>query len=250
MLRPRVIPVLLLRGAGLVKTTRFGDARYVGDPLNAVRIFDEFSADELVLLDIDATRENRTISPRIVESLGEEANMPFAVGGGLRTLDAIHDVFSAGAEKVVIGTCAVEQPDFIAEAAAQFGSSSIVVCIDVKRSAFGIASVRSRAGTRASSYSPVELARLVEQRGAGEIIVQSIDRDGERSGYDLELVREVADAVSVPVIALGGAGSARHLVEASRVGASAVAAGSLFVLHGGAKGVLLSYPTREELAFA
>lgn len=243
-----MIPVLLLQGTGLVKTTRFRDARYVGDPLNAVRIFEAFRADELVLLDITATREHRAITPRVVQSIGEEANMPLAVGGGLRTNQQIRDVLAAGAEKVVIGTHAAEDPGFVASAANRFGSSTIVVCIDVKKSAFGSPTVRSHGGTRRTPHEPVEFAKRMEELGAGELIVQSIDRDGMRGGYDLELLRSVSEAVSVPVIALGGAGHPRDLREGCRAGASAVAAGSLFVFHGAAKGVLISYPPRSELA--
>jgi cyclase len=248
MFRPRVVPVLLLRGAGLVKTVGFRDPRYVGDPINAVKIFDELFADELVLLDILATREGRSISAELVGSLG--GSTPLAVGGGIRALEQIRAVLAAGAEKVVIGTHAVENPGFVREAATHFGSSTVMVCIDVKRSANGAPRVWSACATRESDWDPIVLARRMEAEGAGELIVQSIDRDGTRRGYDLELIRSISSAVEIPVIALGGAGELRHLREAHVDGhASAVAAGSLFVMHGRLRGVLINYPERSELPF-
>lgn len=251
MFRPRVIPVLLLRDGGLVKTERFGRQRYIGDPINAVRIFNDLRADELVFLDILATREGRLVSLDFVRDVGEEANMPFAVGGGIRSLESIRAILSAGAEKVVINTFAAENPDFIAQAADSFGSSTITVCIDVKSKRLGGQRTWTAGGTRATSYAPEQFARLAEEKGAGEIIVQSIPRDGTMEGYDLELVRRVSDAVTIPVVALGGAGAVEHLREAyDRTHASGLAAGSLFVFHGPRRGVLINYPDRAELGFS
>jgi len=248
MFRPRIIPVLLVKNGGLVKTTRFRDPRYVGDPINAVKIFNDFEADELILLDVDATREKRTISPDFVKSVGEEANMPFAAGGGIRTTRQIRDILAGGAEKVVIGAYAAENPAFVEEAAKHFGSSTIVVCIDVKRRMFGAPKVCTHNGRRNTSHDAVSYARTMQDAGAGEIIVQSVDRDGTLTGYDIELVRSVSRAVIIPVIALGGAGSASHLEDACVSGnASAVAAGSLFVFHGRHRGVLINYPEKSEL---
>ena len=249
MYRPRVIPVLLLQHAGLVKTERFATPRYVGDPINTVRIFNDLEADELILLDILATREKRAISPDVVRSIGEEANMPFAAGGGIRSISRIREVLAAGAEKVVIGSYALENPGFIGEASAHFGASTIVVCIDVKRASDGTCEVCIVNGSIPTGHQPKEFARLMESQGAGEIIIQSIDRDGTRQGYDLELTRMISDAVRIPVITLGGAGTLEHLRDAHVEGnASAVAAGSLFVLHGPKRGVLISYPSKTELA--
>ncbi len=188
MFRPRVIPVLLLRGGGLVKTEGFGKQRYIGDPINAVRIFNDHRADELVFLDILATRERRLISLDFVRNVGEEANMPFAVGGGIRSLQDIRNILSAGAEKVVLNSVAAENPDFISEAADSFGSSTITVCIDVKPKRFGGPRTWTTGGTRATGYAPEEFGRLAEEKGAGEIIVQSITRDGTMEGYDLDLI--------------------------------------------------------------
>src|SRR5215207_9294216 len=167
MFRPRVIPVLLLRNGGLVKTEGFGSERYIGDPINAVRIFNDLRADELVFLDILATREGRLISLDFVRNVGEEANMPFAVGGGIRSLPNIRNILSAGAEKVVINSFAAENPDFIAEAADSFGSSTITVCIDAKKTWRGASRTWTAGGTRATSYAPDEFARLAEEKGAG-----------------------------------------------------------------------------------
>ncbi len=247
MSRPRIIPVLLLQNSNLVKTRRFADPRYIGDPINAVKIFSDLSADELIVLDILATKERRTISVDVVKSVGEEANMPFAAGGGIRSIPQARALLAAGAEKVVIGSFATENPGFVQRASRHFGSSTIVVCIDVKKTWSGRAKVWSAGGTEATPYDPVDYAKLMAEKGAGEIILQSIDRDGMRAGYDIDLVRKVSAAVDIPVIALGGAGTREDLRAAHLDGhASAVAAGSLFVLHGPKRGVLISYPDMSE----
>lgn len=249
MYRPRVIPVLLLRNQVLVKSRRFGDQIYIGDPINAVRIFNDSTADEIVVLDILATKENRCISLDFVRDLGEEADMPFAVGGGIRSIEQIRQIINAGAEKVIIGTYAAENPGFIREASETFGSSTIVVCIDVKKKWLGGKEVRVRNATKTVPLSPAEFAKLMEEKGAGEIILQSVDRDGEMKGYDLDLIKTVSDAVNIPVIALGGAGSLKDLKTAyTEGGAMGLAAGSLFVFHGGSKGVLINYPEKDELS--
>lgn len=248
MFRPRVIPVLLLRNGGLVKTESFAKQRYIGDPINAVRIFNDLRADELVFLDILATRERRLISLDFVREVGEEANMPFAVGGGIRSLEDIRSILSAGAEKVVINSFAAENPDFIAAAADAFGSSTITVCIDVKKKRLGGARTWTAGGTRATAYTPEEFARLAQEKGAGEVIVQSISRDGMMVGYDLDLLRRVSDAVTIPVVALGGAGGMDDLKRAyHETHASGLAAGSMFVFHGPKRGVLINYPDRAEM---
>lgn len=249
MFRPRVIPVLLLRGDALVKTRKFGSDRYIGDPINAVRIFNDLKADELVFLDIMASRQNRTVSLDFVKKVGEESNMPFAVGGGIRTLEDIRAILGAGAEKVVLNTYAASNPDLVEQAARAFGSSTIVVCIDVKKNLLGRPRTWIFGGTKSTGHSPEAFARLVEDKGAGEIIIQSISRDGMMEGYDIDLIREVSDSVAIPVIALGGAGSPDHLRLAHVEGhAAGLAAGSLFVFHGPRRGVLINYPERSEVA--
>jgi cyclase len=250
MFRPRVIPILLLKNLALVKSKKFTDHNYIGDPINAVRIFNDLNADELVFLDIEATAQNRTISLDFIRDVGEESNMPFAVGGGIRTIEDIRKIIKSGAEKVVIGSNAIIDPDFIFRASQEFGSSTITVCVDVKKKLMGGYQVCYQNGKRSSSFSPGEFALLMQEKGAGEIIIQSIDRDGVMQGYDNDLIKKISDSVTIPVVALGGAGSIQHLKEVYYSGgATGVAAGSLFVYHGPKKGVLINYPDRSELSF-
>jgi len=248
MYRPRVIPILLLKGKGLVKSIKFKDYNYIGDPINAVKIFNDLRADELVFLDILASKEKRKISLDFVRNVGDEANMPFAVGGGIKTIEDIKEVVNAGAEKAIINTYAVENPEFIKEASDVFGSSTIVVSIDVKKKRFGKKQVYVLGGSKSTGLNPVTFAKKVEEMGAGEIIINSIDNDGLMEGYDLELVKEVSEAVTIPVIACGGAGSYNDFNQAV-IGshASAVAAGSMFVYHGTRKAVLVNYPSIDEI---
>ena len=250
MFRPRIIPVLLLKENVLVKSIRFRGHRYIGDPINAVRIFNELRADELVFLDIEASRQKRLISLDLVRDVGEEALMPFSVGGGITSMDDIAQVLAAGAEKVVINTYAGIDLNFIKNASEVYGSSTIVVCIDVRRTFFRGERAWILNGTTATRFTPLEFARAMESSGAGELIVQSIERDGTMEGYDVELIRSIATGVSVPVVALGGAGSNVHLEECYRHGrADALAAGSMFVYRDKKKGVLINYPEKKELSF-
>ncbi len=250
MFRPRVIPVLLLKNQGLVKSVQFKNHRYIGDPINAVRIFNDLKADELVFLDIDASKEKRLIDCTLIKDIGDEANMPFAVGGGIRTIEDIRKIIAAGAEKVIINTFAAQQPNFIQEASNTFGSSTIVVCMDVKKKFLGKKQTWILGGTEATGFSPVDFAKLMEEKGAGELIIQSIENDGMMQGYDLELIQHISEAVTIPVVALGGAGNLKDLNAAYQTGhATGLAAGSLFVYHGKMKGVLINYPERNELPF-
>ncbi len=248
MLRPRVIPVLLLADNGLVKSIKFKDYNYIGDPINAVRIFNDLRADELVFLDVKASGEKRLISTELIREIGEEANMPFAVGGGITSLEDIQKIISAGAEKVIIGTEAVKNPDFIRQAASAFGSSTICVCMDVKKKFLKGMRVHYLSGEKTSEYTPEVFAKLMEANGAGEIIVQSIENDGQMTGYDTALIRSISESVSIPVIALGGAGTSKDLKTAYKEAyASGVASGSFFVYQGNKRGVLINYPDRQEL---
>lgn len=250
MFRPRIIPVLLLKGQGLVKSRQFSNYNYIGDPINAVRLFNDLKADELVFLDINATREHRIISLDFIKDVGEEANMPFAVGGGIRTTDEIQKMISAGAEKVIINSFAAENPSFIRLASNAFGSSTISVCIDVKKKRFGGLKTWTHGGTKATSYTPIDFAKLMEEQGAGEIIIQSIAHDGMMEGYDLELISEISRAVTIPVVALGGAGSISDLRDGYNTGlANGLAAGSLFVYQSKNRGVLINYPEKKDLLF-
>ena len=248
MLRDRVIQSLLLRGKGLVKGTGFKEHRYIGDPINAIRIFNEKEVDELMLVDIDATREGRCIDPAVVRSVSTACFMPLAVGGGISDEAQAQVLFAAGAEKVMINTAAVRDPNFIRRMADRFGSQSIMVGIDVKSGLFGGRRVHARSGEESTRLNPVEWAKQAEAMGAGEILLTSIDRDGTMKGYDVELIRSVADAVCVPVVAAGGAGALEHFRSAVIEGhASAVAAGSMFVFHGRRRAVLISFPDRPDL---
>ena len=246
MLLPRVIPVLLIDGRRLLKTRRFAEPRYVGDPINAVRIFNDKEVDELVILDIGAaTRHEPNFD--IVREIVSEAFMPVAYGGGVRTLQQMERLFELGLEKVSLGEAAAALPGLVGEAARRFGSQSVVVCVDVRRNWRGQAIVAVGRGERTLGRKPAEFARACQDAGAGEIFLQSIDRDGTLKGYDLPLVQEVAAAVTVPVVACGGAGSLDDIRAVVKLGASA-AAGSLFVFHGKLQAVLISYPSRPELA--
>jgi len=248
MFRPRVIPVLLLKNQGLVKSVKFKNHRYIGDPINAVKLFNDLKADELVFLDITASKNSSLISLDFVKKVGDEANMPFAVGGGIKTNEQIKQILNAGAEKVVINSQAALYPDFINLAAQEFGSSTIVVSIDVKRNIFKKEKVYIRSGTKATKYSPIEFAKLVEKKGAGEIIINSIEHDGMMQGYHLDLIKRISESVSIPVVAMGGAGSLRDTSKAIKNAyASAAGAGSLFIYHGPRRAVLINYPTRDEL---
>lgn len=250
MFRPRIIPVLLLQNLSLVKSVQFKQHKYIGDPINAVRIFNDSKADELVFLDIEASRNKTLISLDFVRNVGEEANMPFAVGGGIRSIEDIQAIIGAGAEKVVINSHAARDPDFIRQAAETFGSSTIVVCIDVKSQLFKGQRTWTLGGSKATAFSPLEFAQMMEQQGAGELIVQSIERDGTMQGYDVELVKSICAGVNVPVVALGGAGKIEDMQEVYRgAHANGLAAGSLFVYQGKNRGVLVNYPHKEEMNF-
>jgi cyclase len=240
--------VLLLRGTGLVKTVRFAEPRYVGDIINAVRIFNDKEVDEIIIVDIEAHAGRGRINWELVTKAAGEAFMPMCYGGGVTTVDEIKRLFKSGIEKVSINTATHEQPKLLETAARTFGSQSIVASIDVKKTLFGRNVVVSHGGRKKQATDVVEWAKTVERAGAGEILLNSVDRDGTQSGYDLELVRQVTSAVRIPVIACGGAGKVEHFAEAIRSGASAVAAGSLFVFHGPHRAVLITYPERAELA--
>lgn len=248
MLRTRVIPCLLLREGGLVKTTRFKDAKYVGDPINAIRIFNDKEVDELVLLDIDASRTGRGPAFSVIEEVASECFMPLAYGGGVRSIDDVRRILRLGVEKIVFNSAAWHTPDVLARAANEFGSQAIVASIDVRRRLFGRYEVYVDNGTRATGISPTEYARRMESNGAGEILLTAIDQDGVMKGYDLDLIASVTSAVNVPVVAAGGAASVADFRAAiDRGGAAAVSAGAMFVFHGPHRAVLITYPSRDEL---
>lgn len=248
--RPRIIPVLLIDNQDLVKTVQFKDPTYLGDPVNAVKIFNRKGIDELAVLDISATRRGRGPDFALLEDIASQAFMPLSCGGGVQTIEQVRRLLAIGYEKVVLNTALVENPELIQESARLVGSQSVVASIDVKRIG-GQALCVIRCGGKMTDFPPVELAKKAESLGAGEIFLNSIDQDGLMKGYDLETVREVSSAVSIPVTACGGAGGVGDLKKVLREGgAHAAAAGSMFVYYGRLKAVLITAPTEEELARA
>ncbi len=248
MLKIRVIPALLLQDNGLVKTVQFQNPTYVGDPINAVRIFNTKEVDELILLDIVATQAKKNFSLKLISQIAEECFMPLTFGGGVRSLDDIKQLLNTGVEKVSINSAAIHNPSFIQQAAETFGSQSIIVSIDVKRHPQGMYEIFSEGGSRPAGIDPVEFSKQMEECGAGEIFLNSIDRDGTMTGYDLELIQKVSSSVSIPVIACGGAGRLEDFAKVAKEGgAAAAAAGSFFVFHGRRRAVLISFPTKKEL---
>lgn len=247
MLRPRIIPCLLLKDAGLVKTVGFESPKYVGDPINAVRIFNEKEVDEIIVLDIDASRQGREPDYQMVEHLAAECRMPLCYGGGVRSAAQIERLIGLGVEKVAVSSALIDRDAIIGEASSSVGSQSLVAVLDVRQSSDGTGyEVFVLNGTRGTGHSPVELARKYAELGIGEIVVNSIDRDGKMSGYDHELFAAIRKAVDVPVTCLGGAGSVDHLADLLRnFGHVGAAAGSLFVFKGIYKAVLINYPNRK-----
>ena len=248
MLRTRVIPVLLLKNAGLVKTRKFKEPKYVGDPINAVRIFNEKEVDELVFLDISATPQNRKPNFELIKDIASEAFMPFAYGGGIKTLNDIEKLINLGVEKVVLNSIAFEKPDLIREAADIFGNQSIVLSLDIKKTLFGGKKIYTNCGSKKVNRDYIDFAKEMEQNGVGEIIINSIDNDGMMQGYDVELIKQISEVVNIPVVATGGAGKIEDFKRAVvKGGASGVAAGSMFVFNGPHRAVLISYPPYNEL---
>ena len=248
MLKTRVIPVLLIQDGGLVKGENFHKHKYVGDPINAVRIFNEKEVDELVFLDISATVKNREPDYELIKDMASESFMPIAYGGGIRKVSQVERLFKLGVEKIIINSQFFLQPTFIKDCSGIAGSQSIVVSIDVKKSFFGRYEVYSHNATKKTGEDPVSYAKKAQEMGAGELILTSVDHEGIGIGYDLDLISQVARAVHIPVIAQGGAGSLVDFKSAVDLGhVSAVAAGAFFTFYGKHKAVLLTYPNYEEL---
>lgn len=247
MRRIRVIPVLLLQQGGLVKTIQFKRPTYIGDPINAVKIFNEKEVDEIVLLDIDTTKQNLEPDYEKIQDICSEAFMPFAYGGGIKNIDQVKRLFQIGIEKIIINTQAFYYPKLIDQAALIFGSQSIVVSIDAKKNLFGKYTVRVNSGTKDTKETPEQYAIKMAEYGAGEIVLTSIDQEGTRKGYDVNLIQSVAQVVNIPVVANGGASAVESFLPAIEAGASAVAAGSMFVYQGLQKGILISYSSQKEL---
>ena len=247
MKRIRVIPGLLIQKGGLVKSIRFANHTYVGDPMNAVKIFNEKEVDEIVVLDISATQEKRGPDMDLVRNIASEAFMPLGYGGGITSLDQIKGLINVGVEKVILNTSAFKSPELIGEGAKYLGSQSIVVSMDVKKNLFGKYKVWIQNGSKSTDMDPVGYARRMADAGAGEILLSSIDQDGTFKGYDCNLIDQVCHSVDIPVVAIGGAASMDDFEKAVRSGASAVAAGSMFVFQGPHRAVLISYPNQSDL---
>lgn len=247
MKRSRVIPVLLLSRAGMVKTTKFCSPIYIGDATNAVRIFNDKEADEIVILDIEATRLNKEPDFARIEEIASEAFMPLGYGGGVSSLDQMERLFKIGVEKVILNSAIHTDPELLKDASRIFGSQSIVVSVDVKKDFFGRYGIYSRSGTRRESVDLASFLARIQDQGVGEVILNSIDRDGSMVGYDLGLISATSSQLKVPLVVLGGAGGLKHLDEAICAGASAVAAGAMFVFHGRHRAVLISYLNAADL---
>ncbi len=248
MLRPRIIPCLLVRNKGLVKTVNFKDGKYLGDPINAVRIFNEKEVDELMVLDIDASAHRMEPDFKMIEDLAAECRMPLSYGGGVKTVEHAQRIISLGVEKVAIGSAAVDNPKLVSQIAREAGSQSTVAVIDVRKKLLGGKyEVRTHNGKKSAEKNPVEFARELEGCGVGEIVINSIDHDGVMKGYDLTLVDKIRKAVTVPLTVLGGAGSLDDIAKLiEKYGIIGAAAGSLFVFKGIYRAVLINYPNRME----
>lgn len=249
MLKTRVIPCLLLMNGRLVKTIQFKRPNYVGDPINIVRIFNTKEVDEVVFLDIGATPQSAGPAFELIREIASECFMPFAYGGGITSIEQVKTLFNMGVEKVILNTIAFNDATFVSRVADRYGSQSVVISIDVKKNFLGKYAVYTQGGRKKIALDPVKYAQDMQNKGAGEILLTSIHRDGTMQGYDVELIKRITDAVDIPVIASGGACETADFVKAVKQGgASAVAAGSMVVYQGRNRAVLTRFPKREELA--
>ena len=253
MLRTRIIPALLLDNESLVKTRKFRNPGYVGDPCNTLRIFNELEVDEIAFLDITASRKGRAPNFDLLRDIATECFMPLAYGGGITSLDQAARIYGTGFEKVILNSYPHQRPEIISEIAEVYGTQAVVASIDVAQTMFGREVIRTHGGRKSQRPNPVEWAIEMERRGAGEILLTSIGREGTWGGQAIELIRKVSDAVSVPVIAQGGTGSVADMVDAvQQGGASSVAVGAMVVYQKKDFGVLVNFPERSalEAAFA
>ncbi|XGC82266.1 AglZ/HisF2 family acetamidino modification protein [Bdellovibrio bacteriovorus] len=248
MLRPRIIPCLLIQDGGLVKTVKFKDPKYVGDPINAVKIFNEKEADELVVLDIDATAKNNEPNYKQIAFLAAECRMPLCYGGGIKTAQQAKKIISLGVEKVAVSAAAIERPELVTEIAEEIGKQSVVIVLDVKKRMLSSAfDVFTHNGTKNTKKNVLDVAVEMAAKGAGEIVVNSIDNDGKMSGYEIELVKKLRELVKIPITVMGGAGSLDDIGKViANCGVVGVAAGSLFVFKGALRAVLINYPTPKQ----
>lgn len=244
----RVIPCLLLVGTGLYKTVKFSSPKYIGDPINAVHIFNSKEVDEILILDIMASKEKSSPQYKVIQNIASECFMPLSYGGGVSNIEQMKKIFNIGVEKIALNAAVLERPELVSDAAKIFGNQSIIVSIDVIKSGENIYRIFNHAKNCQERVDLVEYAILVETLGAGELLINSVDRDGTLLGYDIDLIKSIANVVDIPVIALGGAGKLTDFREAIEYGgASAVAAGSRFVYYGRHNSVLINYPTEDTL---
>ena len=248
MLYPRIIPCLLIHNKGLTKTVQFHEGKYVGDPLNAVRIYNEKEVDELMVLDIDATSKGVEPNYQLIERMAKECRMPLCYGGGIKNAEQARRIFSYGVEKIAISSVAVENPDMVTEIASAVGNQSVVVVMDVHKHKFtGKYELYTHNGTKATGLNPVNFALEMQRRGAGELVVNSIDNDGMMRGYDMKLIESVKKVITIPLTVIGGAGSLEDIGGViNKFGIVGAAAGSLFVFKGKYKAVLINYPNPKE----
>jgi cyclase len=245
MLRPRIIPSLLVQDNGLVKTVNFRNPKYVGDPINAVRIFNDKGVDELVIFDIDATVLRKEPNYSLIERLASQSMMPLCYGGGVKTVEQAQRIFSLGIEKIALSSAVLDNPLLIKEISERVGSQSVIVVLDVTKKLLGGYEIFTHNGKKATGINPIIFAEKAQRLGAGEIVINSIDKDGLMKGYDLDLIDKVRDKITVPMTVLGGAGSLEDIEKViDKHGVIGVAAGSLFVFKGPYKAVLINYPTQ------
>jgi cyclase len=247
MLRPRIIPSLLLHDKGLVKTVNFKSPKYVGDPINAVRIFNEKEVDELAFFDIDASVLNQEPDYGLIEKLANQSRMPLCYGGGVKTVEQAQRIFSLGIEKIALSSAVIQNPNLISQIADRVGSQSVIVVLDVKKKLLGGYEIYTHNGKKNTGINPIKFAKEVEGLGAGELIINSIDQDGVMKGYDMNLIDKIAESISIPLTVLGGGSSLSDIEKViDKHGVIGVAAGSLFVFKGPYKAVLINYPTQIE----
>lgn len=247
MLRPRIIPSLLLQDNGLVKTVQFKNPKYVGDPINAVKIFNEKAVDELAIFDIDATAKGLEPNYNLIERIANQSRMPLCYGGGVKTIEQAQKIFGLGIEKIALSSAVLGNPHLISQIADRVGSQSVIVVLDVKKKLFGGYEVYTHNGKKATGINPFDFAEKAQKLGAGEIIINSIDQDGMMKGYDMTLIAKIREKISLPLTVLGGAGSLQDVKQViDEHGIIGVAAGSLFVFKGVYKAVLINYPSKEE----
>jgi cyclase len=247
MLRPRIIPSLLVQNNGLVKTVNFKNPKYVGDPINAVKIFNEKAVDELAIFDIDATVLGKEPNYSLIERLASQSMMPLCYGGGVKTVEQAQRIFSLGIEKIALSSAVLQNPKLITEISDRVGAQSVIVVLDVKKKLLGGYEVFTHNGKKATGINPFKFVEEAQRLGAGEIVINSIDKDGVMKGYDLDLIAKVREKITLPMTVLGGAGSLQDIEKVIDVhGVIGVAAGSLFVFKGPYKAVLINYPTQVE----